>query len=540
MFDAGDDESGIRRAEIVGALSKATDLAIGQPLEYAFKSCLLGMRLGAALELDEATLREVYNQALLRYIGCNAETDALAALFGDEIEFRRAIAPLDTADPAEFAPVLLRAIVRARAGQPLGAMIWGVLKGVAVSKSASVAAFHAHCETAERFARRLGFDAGVIRNLGQLAERWDGKGMPNGLKGDAIAIAVRVVTLAQDAIVLHETQGHATALELIERRSGKLYDPRMASVFVTNADALMADLDARASWEAVLALEPAPHARLTEAEFDEACLALADFADIKSPFTFGHSRAVAELAVEAGRRCRLPEPEITVLRRAALLHDIGQVAISSGTFNKPTALSDSEREKIRLHPYHAERILAEPSVLARVGQVVGRHHERVDGSGYHRGARGDAVSPLAKILAAAEAYQAMIEARPHRAALGADEAASALKREVREGRLDSEAAAAVLEAAGHRVAPVRRELVAGLTARELEVLRLIARGRTVKEIGRALGISAKTADNHIQNLYAKIEVRTRAGATLFAIEHGLQHEEPRGTNPARTSGKTRN
>jgi HD-GYP domain-containing protein (c-di-GMP phosphodiesterase class II) len=510
----------IRRAELMAALSHATDLAIGQPVEYALKGCVLGMRLAGALGLSGDALGEVYAHALLRYIGCNAETDAMAALFGDEIELRRALSPIDLGNPAELAPVLLRAIVRAQSGQPLGAMVWGVLKGLAASKSETVAGFRAHCETAELFARRLGFGDAIVRQLGQFPERWDGKGFPNGLRGEAIAPAVRLVTLAQDAIVLCETQGPEAAVAAVKKRRGKAYDPRMADVFVAGAGQLLAGLDTASSWDAVLALEPEPHVRLSEQGLDEACLALADFADIKSHFTFGHSRAVAALAVEAGRGCGLPEAELVTLRRAALLHDIGQVAISSGIFAKRGNLSDSEREKIRLHPYHAERILARPEPLARLARVVCAHHERLDGSGYHRGTHGES-SPLAKILAAAEVYRALVEARPHRPAFAPEQAAATLRGEVREGRLDGEAAAAVLEAAGHRVPPVRRELLAGLTAREVDVLRLLARGQTMKEIGVSLGISPKTADNHIQNLYAKIGVRTRAGATLFAIEHGL-------------------
>jgi len=446
----------------------------------------------------------------------------MAALFGDEIELRRALAPIDTGDPAQLAPVLLRAIARAQAGQPLGAMVWGVLKGLARAKSETMAGFRAHCETAERFARRFGFDGEIVRQLGQFPERWDGKGFPHGLRGESIAPAVRLVTLAQDAIVLLETHGLELAMSTLKKRRGKAYDPRMTDVLLARAQDLTAGLEGAASWDAVLALEPEPHARLAEPELDEALLAMADFADIKSPFTFGHSRAVAALAVEAGRGAGLPPAELTVLRRAALLHDIGQVAISSGLFAKTGSLTDTEREKIRLHPYHAERILARPAELARIAQIAAGHHERLDGSGYHRGSRGEP-SVLTKILAAAEVYQALVEARPHRPAFGAEQAASMLRSEVREGRLDSEAVSAVLEAAGHRVPPVRRELLAGLTARELDVLRLLARGQTMKEIGAALGISPKTADNHIQNLYSKIGVRTRAGATLFAIEHGLTH-----------------
>lgn len=510
----------IRRAELMVALSHATDLALGQPVEYALKACVLAMRLATALGLETSARREVYAHALLRYIGCNAETDAMAALFGDEIELRRALSLIDIGNPAELGPVLLRAIVGAQAGKPPIALVWGVLSGLARSKRETVAGFQAHCETAQRFAARLGFDEVIVQQLGQFPERWDGKGFPGGLRGEAIAPAVRLVTLAQDAIVLEAARGLDVTLATLKKRRGKAYDPHLTDVLVSQANQLMRDLDAATTWDAVLALEPEPRAELDEAGLDEACLALADFADIKSPFTFGHSRAVAALAVEAGRICGLPEADVALLRRAALLHDIGQVAISSGVFAKPGPLSDAEREKIRLHPYHTERILARPPVLSQIARIAAGHHERLDGSGYHRGSRGE-TSPLTKILAAAEVYRALIEARPHRPAFSSEQAAATLRAEVREGRLDGQAAAAILEAAGHRVPPIRRELLAGLTARELTVLRLIARGLTMKQIGASLGISPKTADNHIQNLYAKIRVRTRAGATLFAIEHGL-------------------
>jgi HD-GYP domain-containing protein (c-di-GMP phosphodiesterase class II) len=518
---AGGTREFIRRAELVAALSRATDLSIGQPMEFAMKSCALSVRLADALGFGEKDRREAYYQALLRYIGCNAETDAMAALFGDEIELRRALAPLDPAAPADLVPVLARAIFDAQAGKPLSSALWGFIKGMAVSKSRTVDGFRAHCETAQRFARHLGFEEAIVQNLDQFSERWDGKGLPNGVKGEAIPLAVRVVTLAQDAIVLLGSVGLGATVATIAKRSGSVYDPRLAAIFVAKAHEVTADLEAQSSWDALLTLEPEPQQWLSEPEFDEALLALADFTDIKSSFTFGHSRAVAALAAEAGRVACLPNADVVLLRRAGLLHDIGQVAISSGLFAKAGALTDSEREKIRLHPYHTERILARPAALSQPGHVAARHHERVDGSGYHSGARGGDLSPLSKILAAAEMYRALTEERAYRPAFSAEQAKVTLNREVNEGRLDAEAVAWVLEAAGHHVPPVRRALTAGLTARELEVLRLVAYGKTVKEIGGTLGISFKTADNHIQNLYAKIGVRTRAGATLFAIEHGL-------------------
>jgi putative nucleotidyltransferase with HDIG domain len=330
---------------------------------------------------------------------------------------------------------------------------------------------------------------------------------------------VRVVSFAQDAIVLHAAFGADLAHAKLEARSGSAYEPRLVERCLKRAGELTAGLEAT-SWDAVLALEPEPHAAMSEAEFDAACLAMADFADLKSPYSVGHSRAVATLAAEAARQCGLPEADATELRRAGLLHDIGQVAVPARVWLKPDAFNDGDWEQARLHTYYGERVLARPAALARLGSLVAQHHERSDGSGYHRGVRAPALSLQSKILAAAEAYQNKIELRPHRPALSAQAAADVLKREAREGRLDSEAVAAVLAAAGHR-APAREHRVAGLTGREIEVLRAIARGQSTKAIARMLGISPKTVDNHTQSIYAKIGVKTRGGATLFAIERGL-------------------
>jgi HD-GYP domain-containing protein (c-di-GMP phosphodiesterase class II) len=507
----------VRRAEIVMALSHATDLAIGQPVEYALRSCVLAMQLATRLGVDASTRSEVFHHALLRYVGCNAETDAMAALFGDEIAFRRKAAMLDMGDPSQLGPALLGAITRAQSGQRPSVAIFRILRGLATSRAFTVEGFRAHCETAQELARRLGFDGAIVRNLGQFQERWDGRGLPSGLRGESIALAVRIVALAHDVIVLDAASGRARTREIVRQRCGALYDPRVVDAFLASADSI----DDAPSWDTVLALEPTPHAMLDDAGLDEALLAMADFVDLKSPYTTGHSRAVAILAASAGRLAGLSPSDVTTLRRAALVHDIGQVAISSGVLARTTALGEADREALRLHPYHAERILARPPTLARLAAIVGRHHERIDGSGYHRGARESELAMPAKILAAAEVYRALIEARPHRPARLEREAATVLREEVRAGHLDAEAVRAVLEAAGHRVPQGRRERVGGLSARELDVLRQIARGRTTREIATALGIAPKTADNHVQNLYAKIGVSTRAAATLYAVHHGL-------------------
>ena len=378
-----------------------------------------------------------------------------------------------------------------------------------------------HCEVAQRLAERLGFGGGVITALGQNQERWDGRGLPSGVKGEALAPAVRVVHFARDMVVFAELSGEAGALAKAKARSGSAYDPRVVAAFAKRPGEFMRGLDQLSSWNEVLDLEPKPGLTLSAAEFDAACLAMADFTDIKSPHTSGHSRAVGALAGEAARLCGLPQADCADVSRAGLVHDIGQTAISAAVWMKPAGLTAAEWEQVRLHPYYGERVLARPAALGRLGAIVGQHHERLDGSGYHRGGPASGLTPQGRILAAAEAYQGMTEARPHRPALTAEQAAATLKREARAGRLDSEAVNAVLGAAGHAAPPARRELVAGLTEREIDVLRLVARGQSMKEIARSLGISPKTVDNHIQRVYAKIEVKTRAGATLFAIERGL-------------------
>jgi HD-GYP domain-containing protein (c-di-GMP phosphodiesterase class II) len=511
--------SGVRRSEVIAALSLATDLSMGQPVEFALKSCVLGMRLGEALGLGPEDLSQVYYQALLRYVGCNAEVHAMAAMLGDEHAFRRDFALIDMGKASEIAPLVFGYLRRANADAGPFQMIAAVAHGMLVSQKFSAEGIAGHCEVAERLAERLGLSAGVQRCLGQVYERWDGRGLPRGLKEEAIAPAVRVVTFAQDVIVLRAAHGDDAAFAKLKERRRSAYDPRIVDRFFGRVEEFTSGLD-EASWSTVLALEPGPRAEMSEEELDAACLAMADFADLKSPYTAGHSRAVSALAGEAARRCGLTNVDAVDLARAGLLHDIAQVAVSARIWTKPGKLSDSEWEQVRLHPYYGERVLARPPALAKLGTIVGQHHERCDGSGYHRGTRASGLSAQGRVLAAAEAYQGMIEDRPHRPALSGEAAAAILKRETRTGCLDGDAVTAVLAAAGHRV-PVRRELVAGLTGREIDVLRGIARGQSMKEMARALGISPKTVDNHTQSVYSKIGVKTRGGATLFAIEHGL-------------------
>ena len=510
----------VRRIDLFACLSLATDLALGQNQNFALKSCLLGARLGEAARASDQGIAGILYQALLRYIGCNADTHLMSALLGDEYVFRRDFALIDSGRSIEVLPLVLRALHRRSAGASLATTALTIMQGLMRAEGESRAILSGHCEVAERLAARLGLPDLISKNLGQLYERWDGRGIPHGLKGEAIAFPVRVVTIAQDAIVLTEAFGLDAAVVMIRERRGGAYDPNLTDLFVAKADRLMSGLAQGANAEAIRRLEPAPHANLSDAELDAACLVIADMTDLRMPHGLGHSRAVADLAEAAARNLSLPQSDLVLTRRAGLVHDIGELVLPVSAWNRPGPFSDPDRDIARLHPLHSERILARAGgAFDQIGFIAGRHHERLDGSGYHRGLRGADLPLAARILAAAEAYCSWIEPRPHRTALAPTSAALRLNAEMRAGSICRDAGGAILTALGQTRA--RPGQTFDLTAREVEVLRLLTEGHTIKGVAQRLGIAAKTADNHVQNLYSKLGVTTRAAAVLWAVERGL-------------------
>jgi HD-GYP domain-containing protein (c-di-GMP phosphodiesterase class II) len=509
----------VRLAELMAALSTATDLAMGQPVEQAMASCIVAVRLGQAAALTEQDLRDAYYLALLRYIGCNADAAWLASIVGDEITLRGEIALIDSADSPAVLGLMLRSIRQANAGLSGLKLVQAMVRGLAQLPQVQSSFFPGHCEVASRLAQRMGFAPSFVGGVGQLYARWDGKGVP-ALKGNAIAPAMQVVSLAQDAVNFHRVGGLDAVRRMARDRSGKAHAPRLCALLAQQADALLAGLEAEPAWDQVLALEPGEPVRLTAWQLDAACEAMGDYVDLKSPHHLGHSRRVAELAAAAAEHMQMPEPEVARVRRAGWLHDIGRAGVSAGFAHLAGPLTERQWEQMRLHPYHTERILARPAVLADVAAIASLHHERLDGSGYAKGAKAPALPMTARVLAAADRYCALCEPRPHRAALGEAQAAERLLQDGRDGRLDPQAVDAVLRCAGHRP-PRHSSAPAGLTERECEVLRHLARGATLKAVARDLGLSVKTVDRHVQNIYGKIGVSTRAGATLFAVEHGL-------------------
>lgn len=513
----------VRRIDFFAALSLATDLALGQAQTFALKSCLLAARLGAEARVSDPEMTGILYQALLRYIGCNADTHLMSALLGDEYVLRRDFARIDNARPSEVLPIVLRALRRRNAGASLAATTLAILQGLARATGESRDILTGHCEVAERLAKRLGLDPTLCRNLGQLYERWDGKGIPQGLRGEAVALPVRIVTLAQDAVVLTEAFGLDAAQALVRERRGGAYDPRLADHFLSKGAQLMSGLDQGASAEAIRRLEPAPQAVFSETELDAACLVVADMSDMRMPFLTGHSRGVADLAANAAVEAGLPSAEAILCHRAGLVHDIGELILPVAAWARPGPLTEVERGQADLHTLTSERILTRAGgAFERLGFLAGRHHERLDGSGYHRGMRGGDLPQAARLLAAAEAFRTWSEPRPHRTALSPATAAQRLTVAMRAGAICPDAGAAVLQAAGQR--PTRGLPAHGLTPREAEVLRLLTEGKTIKGVAKSLGLAPKTADNHVQNLYAKLGVSTRAAAVLWAVERGLRAE----------------
>ncbi len=385
-----------------------------------------------------------------------------------------------------------------------------VLAVLAGGKKAAELNFRAACEVADVFAKRLDLDEAVRASLAASFERWNGRGLPSGAKGEAIPRPMRIAQLSQELEVLARIEGVERARTIIKSRKGKAYDPDLADIALAEAATWWEDVEPRDPWDAALEVAP-PSAPLAEADVHESLLVLADFSDLKSPWLGGHSRAVATLVRDA---CG-PQAE-----KAALVHDLGRVAIPNTVWDKPGALTRDERDRAEAHALVTDQLLRRLPYTAALAELACSGHERLDGSGYHRRLGGGHLDEAQRVIAAADCYQAMVSDRPHRGPLSREQAANELRAMSADGRLDGEAVERVLAAAGHRRA-ARPPLPAGLTAREADVLRLITLGLTTRQVADRLFISPKTADHHVQHIYGKIGVSTRGAAALFAIEHGI-------------------
>jgi len=514
--DKQDRDSGVKLPELVAAFSLATDLGMGLPMEHVLRSWRIAARLGEHLGVEADERGALYYVTTLAWVGCVADTPEVAAVFGDDIAFRR-----DSYD-VDFAglPMLGFMLRHVGAGSPPLQRLRLAANLVKTGGKKVERGLMSHCLTTARMAERFGLDDRVCQPLQQVFTRFDGKGVPGNVGGDDIALSMRLFHLADTVEVLHRTTGTDAAVDVARSRRGKHFDPTIVDAFCDVADEVLGDPADEPDWRAVVDGEPSLQHPLTERELDNALEAIADFTDLRSAPRSGHSRAVADLACRAAAERGLPAVDVAAVRRAGLVHDIGLHGIPATILDKPGPLSERETERMRMHPYYTERMLARPDSLARIGAIASMAHERCDGSGYHRGLTSPAIPAAARVLATACAFQAMTEPRSHRAALTPKQAASELGAEVRAGRFDRDAVDAVLAAAGQPRGK-RRAGPAGLTPREIEVLALIARGASTRQVAQRLSITPKTAETHIERIYTKTGATTRSTATLFAMQHGL-------------------
>jgi HD-GYP domain-containing protein (c-di-GMP phosphodiesterase class II) len=506
----------LRLADLLAGLSIASDLGFGLPPETAVRSSVIAMRLARFHGLGEDDVRDAFYTSLLLHVGCPGFSHETAALFGNEFAVTRAAARTNLADPEDYQTTLIPEATR---GLQPGSRKLLAERLVEAGPEFGERYDTASCEVASSVARRIGLGPGVERSLYETGEWWNGHGVPQGLEGESIAVGARVARVAADAAVLDDLGGREIAVERLRPRGGSVLDPMLVETLTAKSyEILDRTGDPRYF---LLQEEPEPVAERDSAELRDIAAAFADVADLKFPALHGHSAGVAALATEAGRRLRLDARTLAELEVAALLHDLGRVAVSNTIWEKPGPLTSAEWEQVRMHAYHSERILATSRTLEALAPIAGMHHERLDGSGYHRGSIRRDQTVSVRILAAADAFQAMTQGRPHRARLPAEKAAEELRRQTRAGLFDGDCTAAVLEVAG-QARPRRHDLrPAGLSEREIEVLRLVAVGFSNPEIARQLVISRRTAEHHVQHIYAKLGVSSRAAVAVFAMEHDL-------------------
>ena len=506
----------LRLVELLASISLATDLGTGQPLGHGLRTCAMATAIAEEMGCAPDQVRTVHQFALLRFVGCTADAAETAALNGgDDLALLRAMGPVVMGSTREATFRFVRSV---GAGQPAVRRAGLVVRGL-VAEMTGGDSLVTHCEVAAMLAVGAGLGRPVVDALAHAYERWDGKGAPAGLAGDDIPLAVRVAEVARDIdLALLSRMDPA---ELLGERRGRAYDPTVVDVFAQTGPDLLAELAGGDEWERALAAEPHPAGTVGIDQLDAVLAAFSDFVDLKSPWIRGHSRTVAALAEEAGRLAGLGDAGRADLRRAGLVHDLGRIAVENGIWDKPGRLTVTEWERVRLHAYHTERILARCGPLTTLVGLASSHHERLDGSGYHRSVGSDDLSTGQRILAAADVLAALTADRPHRPALADIDAARVLESEAGADRLDTVAVAAVLAAAGSRPPPEAEGAPAGLTGREVEVLRLIARGRSNRQVAEELFISVKTVGRHVENVYAKIGVSSRAAAAVFAMRHRL-------------------
>jgi HD-GYP domain-containing protein (c-di-GMP phosphodiesterase class II) len=378
-----------------------------------------------------------------------------------------------------------------------------------------------HCEVAELFARQLGFPDYVQQTLRFQWERWDGKGMAYRVKGPAIPRTARVLYLAQVLELMYHFAGPEATQALAQEKRGTRFDPEAVDAFLTLTQQtnFWNTFEEQSTQEALLARRPPTAADCAQADqIEHVCETLADFVDLKTRDNWHHSRTVAETAVGIGTALGMKTSELTKLRHAALIHDIGKVAIPASILAKGERLSSSEWETYRLHVYYTQRILERVAPLQELAPAASAHHEWINGQGYHRRLRGEQFPLHGRILAVANSYAKLLQQGDQTDVL--DQMRSQVGTQF--DRVCYEALVTSLtQGPGLQSASPKSRKVGGLTDRETEVLRLLAQGHNTPQIARTLHISKKTVEHHLSHIYNKIDVTCRTAAVVYAVQQGI-------------------
>jgi HD-GYP domain-containing protein (c-di-GMP phosphodiesterase class II) len=510
-----------RLAELLCAMSFATGLALGDRMEHGLKSAYIGLRIAGALGLGAREHEAVYYGALLKDAGCSACAAGMAAFFPDDLHVPTADMLL--IDPHRMSDVLVWMSRHVPADARLPLRMAKLLSFVAQCGHVMAEAMRGRCEVAELFARRLGFGEHVQQAVRFQLERWDGQGLAYGRARNDVPAAARILHLAQSVEIAHSVGERGAARALARERAGTRFDPEVTRAFLALAE--RADfwdlIEQESSQDAILALAPQTPADLEPGNrIDMVCEAVGDFVDSKTPQMRRHSLTVAAVAEAVARSLGLDAVAQTRVRRAALVHDVGKAAVPFGILAKGERLTGGEREQLRLHPYYTQRVLEQVRPLQALAPGAASHHEWVNGEGYHRQLSGEQIPLDGRILAVANTYARLTQAR------GAQAGADSLLHELR-GRAGAQLDARCVEALAGSLgrplpAPQRARREPGsLSGRETEVLHLLAQGMSNPQIAHHLAISRKTVEHHLDHIYTKLNLSSRTAAAVYAVQHGI-------------------
>ncbi len=509
-------------AALLCALSFATGLGFGGDIEHGLKSAYLGLQLADGLTLAHEEREAIFYGALLKDTACTACAAGIAAFFPDDEQV--SLSQVILIDPSSFREMLgwLSRYVPLDAHFPT--RVAKLLSFMAQCGTIVKETMRSHCEVAELFARQLGFSSTVQQTLRFQWERWDGKGMAYGLKGPTVPITARILHMAQVIELTARFTGTSAAESFIREKRGTRFDPEVVDAFL----ALAQEKDfwktcEEMTPEAIMALRPATCADAAwEKQSERVCEALADFVDLKTRETWHHSRTVAQVAESIGACLGLDMYELGRLRCAALVHDVGKVAIPIGILTKGEQRSSSDWETYRLHSYHTQRILERVASLRDLASAAAAHHEWINGQGYHRQLYGEQIPLHGRIIALANSYSRLLQQQ------GDHQQPAEVLRQLHSlvgVQFDSSCYDALVmvlaggDAVQHVSASSRK--VGSLTERECTVLTLLAQGQNTPQIARILSISKKTVEHHLEHIYSKIGVTCRTAAVVYAVQQGL-------------------